>query len=469
MTPCRLRRFFPLLSRHWARSTPRRLTGGCLRPNADGRAKSLVLCLGTVNLLAERQDRTIVCVMHDRSSSHSMTKPTTGLTAGLSGSTGHGCAAITDGNDILGVCEQERVTRVRAAGFNTTGCPDEALDLLLSRAQRDRNSIRQYVFAGDIAAPVAPNVSQIDRHLAHAYVSYLSSSFTSATIVVCDHASPKVSIWKGTACEVLPVEWPWTGAGFSDLYSKCAQVMNLRAAGDQRFEALARLEPDHKEASLDDLFQTDGTTLSLEQGWESRVADWVPAGGSSTGVPGRAAHAAALQRRIAELLLVLLAKVRDLSQSDSLCLGGDLFYHSSINSLVRTSGLFSRVFVPVDPGEAGRAVGVALRECDRKPKALSPFLGPAYTQHEVKSTLDNCKIPYTALTESEAIETAVIALRRGQLVGWYEGAMEWGQRALGARSILANPFATYVLENLNRFLKQREPWRGYALSVSKSA
>jgi carbamoyltransferase len=47
--------------------------------------------------------------------------------------------------------------------------------------------------------------------------------------------------------------------------------------------------------------------------------------------------------------------------------------------------------------------------------------------------------------------------------------MEWGQRALGARSILADPFATYVLENLNRFLKHREPWRGYALSVSKPA
>ena len=55
-------------------------------------------------------------------------------------------------------------------------------------------------------------------------------------------------------------------------------------------------------------------------------------------------------------------------------------------------------------------------------------------------------------------------LQQGRLVGWFDGAMEWGPRALGARSILANPFAPYVLENLNRFLKRREPWRGYALS-----
>jgi carbamoyltransferase len=58
----------------------------------------------------------------------------------------------------------------------------------------------------------------------------------------------------------------------------------------------------------------------------------------------------------------------------------------------------------------------------------------------------------------------VDALGRGRLVGWFDGAMESGPRALGARCILASPFSPYVLENLNRFLKHRQPWRGYALS-----
>src|SRR5437867_9750710 len=169
------------------------------------------------------------------------------------------------------------------------------------------------------------------------------------------------------------------------------------------------------------------------------------------------------------MLLTFLAKVRDVTQSEYLCLGGSLFYHSSINTFVRTSGLFSRVFIPVDPGNAGLAVGTALHDCGRQPKLLPAFLGPAYTSGEIKATLDNCKVPYTWVTESEALETATEALQRGRLVGWYEGAMEWGQRALGARSILANPFAPYVLENLNRFLKHREPWRGYALSALKPA
>ena len=393
---------------------------------------------------------------------------TASLCVGLSGSAHHACAAITDGQEILGVCEQERVTRVRAAGFNATGFPDEALNLLLSRAGKDRSAIRQYIVAEDGLSSTVDKVSPMDRHMAHACASFLSSSLCSAAIVVCDHKSPMVSVWIGNGSEVMPVKWPWRGPGFCELYSSCAKLMNLGGAGDQRFEALARLRPEHREDWLCDEFNTDGTTLHLEDGWETRILDWRQHS-TASGITGSSGCAAALQRRISDLLLLFLARVRKVTQSESLCLAGSLFYHSSINTAVRTSDLFDRVFIPVDPSEAGLAVGAALHESRDRSKPLSPFLGPAYTSDEVKATLDNCKVQYIALTESEAVETAVSALRKGQLVGWYEGAMEWGQRALGGRSILANPFAPFVLENLNRFLKHREPWRGYALSALKPA
>ena len=95
---------------------------------------------------------------------------------------------------------------------------------------------------------------------------------------------------------------------------------------------------------------------------------------------------------------------------------------------------------------------------------VSPFLGPSYDGEEIKATLDNCKLNYQWVSDNEAIEIAVEDLQRGRLIAWFEGAMEWGPRALGGRSILANPFSPYVLDNLNRYLKQRDPWRGYALS-----
>ena len=83
----------------------------------------------------------------------------------------------------------------------------------------------------------------------------------------------------------------------------------------------------------------------------------------------------------------------------------------------------------------------------------------------MKAELDNCKLRYDWLDEGLLIEAVVRHLQEGRLVAWFEGRMEWGPRALGARSILASPFSPFVLENLNHFLKRRESWRGYALST----
>jgi carbamoyltransferase len=112
-------------------------------------------------------------------------------------------------------------------------------------------------------------------------------------------------------------------------------------------------------------------------------------------------------------------------------------------------------------------VGAAIAASGRRPRhaPLSPFLGPEYDATEVKAVLDNCKLSYDYLNDGQILSEATSALMRGHLVGWFQGRMEWGPRALGNRSILANPSAPYTLENLNLFLKQRDPHRSYSLSV----
>jgi carbamoyltransferase len=390
---------------------------------------------------------------------------TMSLIAGLGGPTRHGCVALSDGRRIVGVCGQERATRIRGAGFNATGLPDEAFELLLDREKRSRRDTERFVIAEKRGGPGGADVVRIDHHLAHACASYLSSPFTSAVIVVCDRESPKVTIWSGSGAKVSRIKWPWSGIGFSDLYSSCARLFGFATeGGEQRFEALARLQPHSRDGRLERLFNTDHASLQVDPTWEACIAKWLSGGTESAPVPSTASCAAALQCRIGELFLSLLTEVRRVTNAECLCLAGSFFYHSAINTMVRSAGLFSRVFVPVDPGNGGLAVGAALHESGNEPELLSPFLGPAYDAEEIKAVLDNCKIRYSWVTDSQAIDTAVAALRQGQLVGWYEGRMEWGPRALGARSILANPFAPYVLENLNHFLKRREPWRGYAMS-----
>jgi carbamoyltransferase len=387
------------------------------------------------------------------------------ITAGLGSVERHGCVALADDTHVIGVCDQERVTRIRNAGFNVTGLPDEALDLLLHRLGRSRDEVRRYVVAESSERPGERNgLERLDHHFAHACASYLSSAYTDAAIVVCDHEAPKVSVWTGKGATVVRVDHPWHGEGFGDVYSRCARVFGFRGEGrDQRFEALARLCPHSRDARVDRLFAADESSIWTAPGVELALERLI-AKDPSADAPLGAAVASAVQARIGELLLYFLERVRVRTGCDRLCLAGSFFYHSSINTLARDSRLFASVFVPVDPGNAGLAVGSALQGSGADPTPLSPFLGPAYSAQETKDVLDNCKLQYAFESEGGAIETAVRALRQGTLVGWFDGAMEWGPRTLGARCILANPLAPYVLENLNRFLKHREPWRGYALS-----
>jgi carbamoyltransferase len=392
------------------------------------------------------------------------------MTAGLGGAARHACVALADRGRILGVCGQERVTRVRGAGFNATGLPDEALDALLERLGRSRRDVQRYIVAearNDAAG--ADGFERLDHHFAHACAAYLTSPFSSAAVVVCDHEAPKVSVWVGTGASVSRIEWPWDGPGFGDVYTRAAAAFGFRGeAGDQRFEALARLRPEHQDAPLASLIALAESAIVVDDRLERMIEDAL-AGDRTAGSPKRAALAAAVQSRIGEVFLEFLAAVRRRTGCTELCLAGSLFYHSSINTAAKRSAIFSEVFVPVDPGNAGLAVGSALQASGTTPQPVSPFLGPAYSGQEAKEVLDNCKLQYAWESDEGIIATAVRALQQGTLVGWFDGAMEWGPRALGARCILANPFAPYVLENLNQFLKRREPWRGYAISGLEDA
>jgi carbamoyltransferase len=390
--------------------------------------------------------------------------------AGLSGVERHGSVALAEGARLMGVCQQERVTRVRNAGFNASRLPDEALDTLLRCHGRSRQDVGRYVVAGpDARSERQDRFEYVDHHLAHACTAYLSSPFSSATVVVCDSEAPHVSVWVGHGGALTRVEWPWNGPGFTEVYSRFACAMGFHgAAGEQRFEALARLAPDARDSRVSGLVEPGDDALHVKPGLESSIESRL-AESAAGATPRGAALAASLQAELGDAFIQFLTHVRARTSSPNLCLAGSFFYHSSINTMAKRAGLFDAVFVPIDPGDAGLAVGTALHASGSGPQFLSPFSGPSYDTQEIKETLDNCKLQYEWHSEDDAIRAAVRALQQHTLVAWFDGGMEWGPRALGARCILANPFAPYVLENLNRFLKRREPWRGYAISGLEEA
>jgi carbamoyltransferase len=250
--------------------------------------------------------------------------------------------------------------------------------------------------------------------------------------------------------------------GFAELYSLCAETLGFNGRGrEQRMEALARSQGPRGESPVVALFDVERDRLRVDPAWRVRVREMLEKGAHTESIR----LAQALQHRIADLAIELLASMRErYPEFRHLCAGGSLFFNSHFNARLKLHGQFDDVFVPPNPGNAGIAVGAALHAAGPTRIPVSPFSGPAYSPEEIKGTLDNCKLTYQWASENETVAIAAQALYSGCLVAWFDGPMEWGTRALGNRSILANPFHPFVLENLNTFLKQREAWRGYALS-----
>ena len=395
---------------------------------------------------------------------------------GIAGAKRNACAAISVDGQILAACEQERLTRARGVGLAAGAMPVEAVDQVLALSRARHNGVSTYVVAEpQLQLPASLTTIAVDHHHAHAAAAFLTSPFDRAVVLVCDsQADRELSVWIGNGTGLKDQDWPWHGCAFATLYAECARLFDYAAQAGQAYglEVLAHLGRGDAAEQLRHVFRYVGGALEVETNWRGRLHQMIQA--ERQGREHPAETAGAIQRRIGELLLELLQDVRKATEIDTICLGGGLFYNTYFNTLVSTSGIFKQVFVPINPGNAGLAVGAALLvgcESDgaQTRHAVSPFLGPEYDSEAIKATLDGCKLSYEYLTETEVLDATVAALGRGQLVAWFQGRMEWGHRALGHRSILADPRSPYVLDNLNFFLRKRERSRPFGVAACEDA
>ncbi len=179
------------------------------------------------------------------------------------------------------------------------------------------------------------------------------------------------------------------------------------------------------------------------------------------------AHVAAGIQQAAETAAIQMA-----GSGRNLCLAGGMGLNALLVSALETYSQFQNVFVQPVAGNAGTALGAVLdawhgafRET-RRVALPTLCLGPEYTAAETKQVVENCKLRFQyLLTTDEVIRCAVEQLNDNRIVAWMHGRMEFGARALGNRSILASPLDPYSTENLNLFIKHREPFRKFAASV----
>ena len=183
--------------------------------------------------------------------------------------------------------------------------------------------------------------------------------------------------------------------------------------------------------------------------------------------------ASSLQLRLNEVVCEIAARHRERTGEERLCMAGGVALNSLSNRALEQGAGYKELFVQPAAGNAGCSLGAALyvwhdvlQHRERPYQMQDAFLGPRFTEEEIKSILDNCKLDYEYfLTEDKLIAEVARLLEQGQIIGWFRGRMEFGPRALGARSILASPRTEIMRDNLNSFIKHREDFRPFSASV----
>jgi carbamoyltransferase len=345
-----------------------------------------------------------------------------------------------------------------------------------------------------LAGEPSRRIVELDHHLCHAASAFYASPYDRALIVVLDEQGDGhtgfVGIGEGSTIRerksvALPhsLAWVYTQTtrllGFSS-HAEEHKTQWLGFAGEPVFlklflEMLRRDRggPPHLQGRFFNRGFSGQQSFSDEFYQRLRIRR---EGESQMDSAQRANIAASLQKACAVVVSEWLESLRAETGVPSLCLAGGLFLNPHLVAAVEAGTSFDTVFVQPVAGNEGTALGaswLAWHQALNRPRVApmtSLFWGPEHSNESIKSVLDNCKLPYRYCnTEDQQIDATLRLLEGGKIVAWFQGATEFGQRALGHRSLLASPWAPYVRENLNDYVKHREAFRPFALSVPEDA
>jgi carbamoyltransferase len=341
-----------------------------------------------------------------------------------------------------------------------------------------------------MAASSPDRVLSFEHHQCHAASAFFGSPFDRALIVTLDELgdgrSGTVSLGEGTRIrELQSVAFPDSLAW---VYSQVTRLLRFRPHGEEHKTQWLGLagEPVFLDLFLDALRsersgppclntrffrRSYAGELSFSDEFYRRLG--LPAGAQPIADDAiRANIAASLQQACAVIVCEWLEVTRQKTHSRSLCLAGGLFLNPLLVAAVESNTRSENVFVQPAAGIEGTALGAAYLAWHREEGrqrigfAGTPYWGPEFSNDAIKSVLDNCKASYKWCDSEEVkLGETVRMLQAGKIVAWYQGAAEFGPRALGNRSLLASPWSPYVKENLNDYVKHRESFRPFALAM----
>lgn len=328
----------------------------------------------------------------------------------------------------------------------------------------------------------------MEHHPAHAASAFLVSPFDRAALLSIDYIGEWAVTWAGIGegtrlRRIREAHYPNSLGVF---YSAITDYLGfLRASDEYKVMGLASYgEPEFYDDFREVLRSRDSGWYQFDHSWTR----WHYLPGSRRGYfsdrflkrfgpprkqndPIEARHrniAASAQKILEERVLDLTRWLHRETGTTDLCLAGGVALNCSMNGRILRESPFVRVYVQPAAGDDGIAIGAALQlhhahEDSPREVMEHAYLGPVYSNEAIRRFLDLAKIPYETPVNLEQRAAELIAA--GKIVGWFQGRMEFGPRALGSRSILADPTRADMKDLLNKYVKFREEFRPFAPSV----
>jgi carbamoyltransferase len=412
------------------------------------------------------------------------------LILGLGSLTRHPAAAVLRDGELVVAVEEEKLRHRQPDGL-----PLESIRTCLKLAGAAADQVDWIVLAGPFGSGASSQlhlhvksffpqgrIRVVDHHTAHAASAYFLSGFDHATVLTIDRSGDLRcgALWEATGHSLRLREECYAPDSPAEFYSRITSLLGFRPrsdehkvqwispAGEPVYTALFREVmgvnshgwPNFDRSFFDDTRDTPG---GFSEKFYGRLGISGPEGLTAQ---MRLDVAASVQRAVESVVMGLAGR------GQNLCLAGGLALNAFLVAAMEDAGCYEHVFVQPAAGNAGTALGAALygwHQVLGRPERIplgNLCYGPGFDREEIKKVLENCKLRFRYLfTTGELVETAVRRLADHQIVAWFQGRMEFGPRALGNRSILASPLNSYSTENLNIYIKHREPFRKFAASV----
>jgi carbamoyltransferase len=340
---------------------------------------------------------------------------------------------------------------------------------------------------------------KVEHHRAHMASCFLVSPFDRAAILSIDGFGDFISTMWGVGennhIDVLgQVEYPHS-AGI--VYTATSQYLGFPKYGDEgKVMGLAPYGRPRYLEQFRDIIRTENGDFKLNLNYfkhDSEGVDMTWEDGSPTigrifsekfietfgparfsGEPLTSIHediAASLQARLEEVSFHILNKLHQEAKTDRLCLAGGVAYNSVMNGKILLNTPFREVFVQPAAGDSGTALGVCYYVHNvvlQQPRSFvmeHAYTGPEFTNGQIEGVVRGTDFDCRELSDQELTLLAAQAIADGKIVGWFQGRMEFGPRALGNRSIIVDPRRAEMKDILNARIKKREPFRPFAPSV----